>query len=287
MESAELPAAWLESDTGARTPVKGNCRLGRSAACEVVVPDVRASRQHALVHGPEEGAYWLVDLGSNNGTLHNGRRISQPSRLAHGDKITVADAAFTFHFPSAAPAAAAPTVSDVTVHDVRSQECWLLLADIEGSTGFLRAVPREEAPHITGRWLSTCAGIVERYLGTVNKFLGDGLLGYWPRGNGSDRAVAGALTALKTLQGTTDLPFRVVLHYGQVWMGGPATRGEESLTGQEVNFVFRMEKVAAVQGVSLFVSEAAQSRLGTLLPLQLQGTHAVADFPGEFRFFTF
>ena len=157
---------------------------------------------------------------------------------------------------------------------------------ISGPSPLLRSVPRDQAPHITGKWLSTCAGIVERYLGTVNKFLGDGLLGYWPANDGSARAVAGALTALKKLQATADLPFRVVLHFGQVWAGGPASRGEESLTGQEVTFVFRMEKLAAVQGVSMLVSEAARTQLGNLLAFQPHGAHAVADFPGEFDFFT-
>ena len=61
--------------------------LGRSRECDVRVDDSNVSRRHAEVRR-EEGAYWIVDLGSTNGTELNGRRIER-ARLSDGDRITL------------------------------------------------------------------------------------------------------------------------------------------------------------------------------------------------------
>ena len=61
--------------------------LGRSRDCDIVVQDANASRQHAEVRhiGLD---YFLVDLGSTNGTLVNGQRVRRHP-LAHGDRILI------------------------------------------------------------------------------------------------------------------------------------------------------------------------------------------------------
>src|SRR5262245_37290388 len=97
MQSGETLGAWLQSTNGERMPVRGSCFLGRSPTCELVISDGKASRQHALVQGQEHGEFWLIDLGSANGTYVNGRRVSQPCRLNAGDQIAIAGNTFTFH----------------------------------------------------------------------------------------------------------------------------------------------------------------------------------------------
>src|SRR6266853_3298942 len=102
MDNSGTQSVWLEAPGGQRTPVRGSCFLGRSAACEVVIANAKASRQHALIHGQQESGFWLTDLGSANGTYLNGRRVGQPCRLSDGDQILVAGLAFTFHCPKGA-----------------------------------------------------------------------------------------------------------------------------------------------------------------------------------------
>lgn len=71
--------------------------MGRLRACDVVLEDVNASRQHAALE--REGAGWvLVDLGSTNGTLVNGERVDRV-RLLDGDVITIGITEVTFHEP--------------------------------------------------------------------------------------------------------------------------------------------------------------------------------------------
>jgi len=61
--------------------------LGRSRECELRLGDVNISRQHAEVLHERE-AYWIVDLGSMNGTLVNGKRVAR-ERLRDGDRIAI------------------------------------------------------------------------------------------------------------------------------------------------------------------------------------------------------
>jgi hypothetical protein len=68
--------------------------LGRSRACEVHVADVNVSRRHAELR--QEGAtYWIVDLGSTNGTVVNGKRVER-ERLRDGDTITLGSTDIVF-----------------------------------------------------------------------------------------------------------------------------------------------------------------------------------------------
>lgn len=69
--------------------------LGRHADCDLVLHDERASRRHAQVEMGPEG-FVLVDLGSTNGTLLNGRQVGRPTSLAPGDRIIVGDTVVRF-----------------------------------------------------------------------------------------------------------------------------------------------------------------------------------------------
>jgi class 3 adenylate cyclase len=287
MNVSEGLTVWVESASGQRTPVRGSCFLGRSAACEVVLPNAKASRQHALIHGQEESEFWLIDLGSANGTYLNGRRVIQPCRLADQDQITIAGQTLTFKRPTALPRWASDTsITQATVHEVRHLTSWLLIADIQGSTKMLRELPAEEAPRIIGRWLSSCTKLIDEHEGTIDKFLGDGFLAYWLAGPSVAGSVAAALLALRRLQDTASPPFRMILHYGSV-SAGCSSPSRESLTGHEVNFAFRLEKLAGSIGAARLVSEAAQRELKSELPTVPAGRHAVAGFEGEFSFFAF
>jgi hypothetical protein len=61
--------------------------LGRSRDCDLRVADLNISRRHAEIH-KDGDAFWIVDLGSMNGTLLNGRRVER-EKLAEGDRITL------------------------------------------------------------------------------------------------------------------------------------------------------------------------------------------------------
>src|SRR5438445_1739568 len=287
MQSQPNAAAWLEPGSGDPTPIRGTCFLGRATNSSLVLPSDKVSRRHAMVHAQGQEEYWLIDLGSANGTYLNGRRVGRPSRLADQDQIKIAHYTFTFRHPRVRPATAETITAEKTIQEIKSLNCWLLVADIESSTQFTQRLPLGEAPRVTGRWLAECKQIIDDSNGAINKFLGDGFFAYWLEGEGTAASVARALAVLKQHQAREQPRFRVVVHYGKVFVGGAASLGEESLLGNEGNFVFRMEKLAGSLGTARLVSAAAQERLKSFCPMQEEGRHAVASFDGEFLFYTF
>ena len=68
--------------------------IGRSRDCDIQLADANVSRRHAELR--QEGAsYWIVDLGSTNGTEVNGTRRDR-AKLENGDEITIGATTIVF-----------------------------------------------------------------------------------------------------------------------------------------------------------------------------------------------
>jgi len=68
----------------------GEYVIGRRSDCQIFVPDMRVSRQHARLWKDNE-TWSLEDLGSNNGTFINGVKVQQATALRHDDEIVIAN----------------------------------------------------------------------------------------------------------------------------------------------------------------------------------------------------
>jgi len=62
--------------------------IGRSASADVSIPDRFLSRRHARLYRDGDDSL-IEDLGSRNGTLVNGVRISAPTKVRPGDVIGI------------------------------------------------------------------------------------------------------------------------------------------------------------------------------------------------------
>ena len=283
MDLAEA-GAWLESPGRERILLEGNCSLGRSAGNDVVIESSTASRRHCIIHLQNVGEFWLIDLGSSNGTFLNKRRVHQPVRLSDNDQLTVGDAPFTFRQPEEITNERRTLIEEQTIRETANIPVWLLVADIENFTPLSRSLASDKLALLVGSWVAACKTIVEEHQGEIDKYLGDGFLAYWRDDENAAGNIAAGLTKLKELQ-KVEPRFRLVLHYGLVSSGGVRAMGEESLIGKEVIFVFRMEKLAGSLGIDLLASEAAQKKLVDVLPAQPAGTHELKGFDGRFEFF--
>ncbi|MDH3942683.1 MAG: FHA domain-containing protein [Anaerolineae bacterium] len=89
--SEELPVIIGQSGAldGQRWYVRNTIIIGRDAVCDIVVEDRQVSRQHVRIHTADNGVI-LEDLGSKNGTHHNGARIKDSIQLQDGDVIQIA-----------------------------------------------------------------------------------------------------------------------------------------------------------------------------------------------------
>lgn len=77
--------------------------IGRSPTNDIVVRDDGVSARHARFDG--EGDRWvLADAGSRNGTTLNGRAVTGPAPLSHGDEVGLGELTWRF---DVAPAAGA------------------------------------------------------------------------------------------------------------------------------------------------------------------------------------
>src|SRR5712691_10474459 len=101
--------AWLEQPSGERRYVQSELRIGRGEQNDLRLNDGSVSRDHAFLRRVD-GRYLLSDVGSQNGTFVNGRRVYAPSALQSGDRIRAGTTELTFHLD--APVGAAPTADD-------------------------------------------------------------------------------------------------------------------------------------------------------------------------------
>jgi diguanylate cyclase (GGDEF)-like protein len=64
--------------------------IGRTAGCDIVIPESRVSRRHAIIRRMAAGSndFELVDLGSTNGTFVDGERVTQMV-LQRGHKVAI------------------------------------------------------------------------------------------------------------------------------------------------------------------------------------------------------
>jgi pSer/pThr/pTyr-binding forkhead associated (FHA) protein len=107
--------ASLRFETGSRTGEKvlldkDKITFGRAKSCDFVLPHPTVSREHFYVER-NNGKLFLVDQGSENGTLANSERVSWVE-LAEGDAIQ-----------------AGPFILIVEMEDARSDTVELLTAD--------------------------------------------------------------------------------------------------------------------------------------------------------------
>lgn len=81
---------------GHRWAIRKMMIIGREPACDIVVTDRQVSRRHARITFTPDGIH-LEDLGSKNGTNHNGEILQNSVLLKDGDSIQIALAQqFTF-----------------------------------------------------------------------------------------------------------------------------------------------------------------------------------------------
>ncbi len=100
----------------------GDYIIGRRSDCQIFVPDMRVSRQHARV--ARDGAGWMIeDLGSNNGTFVNGKQV-QSGPISHHDEITIANNKIRVEIPESARGMPSYD-ANVTIVDLRNPKVFV------------------------------------------------------------------------------------------------------------------------------------------------------------------
>jgi pSer/pThr/pTyr-binding forkhead associated (FHA) protein len=81
--------------------------IGRDPSNSVIIRDKSISRNHATIQilgdTPENESFFLVDLGSRNGSFIEQQRVSFPLQLKNGDRIVLGKVRINFYLPSSQP----------------------------------------------------------------------------------------------------------------------------------------------------------------------------------------
>jgi adenylate cyclase len=285
-ESESKQRAWLEASDSKKIQLEGGLTIGRSPKNVLILDSPKISRRHAIINVQNVGEFWLIDLGSSNGTFLNKRRVHQPVRLSDLDQIIIGDYVFTFRQPIEVTDEYQSTFIERTIREIENVACWLLVADIENFTPLSRSLTSDKLATLIGGWVAICKEIIEAQEGMIDKYLGDGFFAYWREDENSAKSVAAALDQLKQAQAKNEPRFRLALHFGLVAIGGVPSMGEESLMGKDVNFVFRMEKLAGSLKILVLTSAAGKDKLGSLIKPESAGAHELKGFEGKHEFFS-
>jgi hypothetical protein len=100
-----VPGPWdAPLPPGLAFPVGSQIRftIGRDPECDLVIPDITVSRQHAGLDRCLRG-WLLTDFGSTNGTRLNGWRVREPMPVRPGDRVTFGDVTFVLWDSAAIP----------------------------------------------------------------------------------------------------------------------------------------------------------------------------------------
>jgi pSer/pThr/pTyr-binding forkhead associated (FHA) protein len=103
---------WLTPDGKTQEQVldQGTIVIGRGGDCDIRTQDLLVSRHHARISS--DGTSFLVtDLGSNNGTFVNNKRLEAAQTLQDGDILRIGGMKFNFIRPAPPP----PPVEEATI----------------------------------------------------------------------------------------------------------------------------------------------------------------------------
>jgi DNA-binding CsgD family transcriptional regulator len=168
----ELAAEYVEVRIGGRrevVPLAGSeILVGRSADNGIVLADPSVSRLHASIS--RLGKRWVIrDLGSRNGCLVNGVRITGDRPLHDGDEIRVGEAFLTYRARQVAPAlertAPAGEAPDLTR---REREILLAFARAPVSGALFRTPP--SVRHVASSLHITEAAVKQHLSRLYDKF---------------------------------------------------------------------------------------------------------------------
>lgn len=168
------------------------------------------------------------------------------------------------------------TTGQVARLEGRTKRITILFTDVAGFTSLSEQLSPNDLVGLLGGYLSEMATVIGQEGGTVDKFIGDGVMAFWnaPEDQ-ADHAVRAARAALACQRRLSDLrgrpeeaeralPTRIGLATGEVVVGniGSAERMNYTVVGDTANVASRLEGLNKTYGTSILLADETAREIG-------------------------
>lgn len=248
--------------------------IGRDRGNDIVLSDPQVSRQHALIRRLGKADFYLIDSGSSNGSRLNGRRITTPTQLSDGDRITIGGTSLLFEH-QAQPLSFSDSLSmqaTMIMDEPVIKEITILVADMRGYTRLSEKLSIQTLTRVMNLWFEQTSEVIANNGGTVDKFIGDCVFARWEGEHHRENIFHALRTACLLGELTSGLyhsfselsePLRVGIGINS-GMASVEVGSDNTALGDAVNTTFRLESASKALGTDIVLSESVYR----VLPLE-------------------
>ena len=277
-----LPSPFLKFEDGDEREIRLNSgtvwKIGRTEDNAVVLPDDKVSRNHAMIQQMEGGEFYLIDMGSRNGSFVNDRRLTAPVALRDGDHLLFGAARLCFRNPlqvaravSVAGTPAETSARGQTIVAFKQDEVSVLVVDIREFTVLAQKIDAAVLSRLVSSWFAEVDRILHHYGCTALKHIGDAAMAIWTHRVKEDEPVEilRILRAVSEIAGMTARlheslnlaePMRIGagMNTGLAILGntGAGAASDFTAIGDSVNIAFRLESATKDLGTDLVLGTA-------------------------------
>ncbi|MEB3337665.1 MAG: adenylate/guanylate cyclase domain-containing protein, partial [Leptolyngbyaceae bacterium] len=227
------------------------------------------------------GEFYLIDLGSRNGSFLNDRQVTIPVKIQSGDRVALGQSELEFFNPQENP-----ELEELLEPDARDTSATyerrlisVLVVDIRDFTVLTRKIDEKLLSEVMGLWFRRAGEIIREHGSWVDKYIGDAVMAVWIHSSQwlSYEEISRILAAAKDFHKMTSvlhqeypLPFPLRVGagintgYAMVGNSGSGDRPDYTALGDTVNAAFRLESATKQLGLDLALGESTYQYLSEL-----------------------
>ena len=149
----------------------------------------------------------------------------------------------------------------------------VLFADLVGFSTSAETANAESTRALLETYFATCRTIIERYGGTIEKFIGDAVMAVWGYPVAGEDAAERAVRAGLDLIEAVEQPLRVGITTGTVAVASASTASDSLVAGDTVNLAARIQQIALAGEV--WTDQATRDSARDSIDFEDRGTQVV------------